>query len=209
MRLIKYTHACVRVEHEGRHLVIDPGVWAEPAALQGVSDVLVTHEHFDHVNADTLAAAIKLNPVLKVYTHQSVAEQLAVLGDAIVAVAPGETFTAAGFTVRVVGGEHAEIYDGLPGCANIGFIIDENVYHPGDSFFVPQGQVQTLLVPASAPWLKLSEALDFARAVKPARAIPIHDAMLSQLGLDNFDRWMGMKADTEYSRVPIGGSIEI
>jgi L-ascorbate metabolism protein UlaG (beta-lactamase superfamily) len=47
MRLIKYTHACVRLEHDGRALVIDPGTWSEPAALDGATAVLVTHEHFD------------------------------------------------------------------------------------------------------------------------------------------------------------------
>lgn len=39
-------------------------------------------------------------------------------------VAAGDTFTAAGFTVRAVGGEHAEIVDGLSGCPNLGFVFD-------------------------------------------------------------------------------------
>ena len=52
--------------------------------------------------------------------------------------------------LRVVGGAHAEIYEGLPGCANVGFVV-EGVYHPGDSLFVPDVPVTTLLVPWTVP----------------------------------------------------------
>ena len=66
--------------------------------------------------------------------------------------------------MHVVGGEHAEIYDGLPGCANVGFVLG-GVYHPGDAPHVPDVGVDTLLVPVSGPWLKIGEALGFVRAV--------------------------------------------
>ena len=51
MRLTRYSHSCVRLEHEGRVLVLDPGIWSEPRALRGADAVLVTHEHVDHVDA--------------------------------------------------------------------------------------------------------------------------------------------------------------
>src|SRR5437667_4238414 len=209
MRLIKYTHACVRIEDEGRVLLLDPGVWAENEAFTGASAVLVTHEHFDHIDTDRLTAAQQADPDLKIYTNADVAGQLADLGDAVVAVAPGEEFTAAGFGVRAVGGEHAEIYEGLPGCANIGFVIADRVYHPGDSLFVPDGEVDPLPVPISAPWLKLGEALDFVRAVKPRRAHPIHDAMYSQVGQELTDRWFNLKGNTDYSRLPLGEPVAV
>lgn len=207
MRLIKYTHACVRLEDNDRVLLIDPGTLAEPEAFAGVDDVLVTHEHADHVDVEALTRAKQSNPALKVYTHAALAAELQEL-DAQ-AVAAGDTFTAAGFSVKVVGGQHAEIYDGLPGCPNVGFIVDGNVYHPGDSYFVPDEEVETLLVPASGPWSKLGEALSFNRAIKPARAIAIHEAMLSELGLDNFGRWMEMKGETSYSRLRPGESVSL
>jgi L-ascorbate metabolism protein UlaG (beta-lactamase superfamily) len=214
MRLIKYSHACVRLEQDGRALVIDPGTWSEDAALYGASAVLVTHEHFDHLDTDRLSAAVAADPALRVYTHVAVAEQLKDLGGAVVAVPAGEEFSAAGFTVRAVGGEHAEIYDGLPGVPNIGFVVDTattggGLYHPGDALFVPDEPVGTLLVPTSAPWLKLAEAIDFVRAVAPRRAHSIHDALLSPLGQQVVDRWLAMKGDTDYARVPIGGSVDL
>lgn len=209
MHLIKYTHACVRLEDGDRALVIDPGVWTEPDALVEATDVLVTHEHFDHVDVDRLTAALAGNPRLRIHAPAATAAALSALGDAVRTVQVGDEFTAAGFGVQVVGGEHAEIYQGLPGCANVGYIIDGNVYHPGDSLFVPAEPVRTLLVPTSGPWLKLAEALDFVRAVAPQRAHSIHDAMLSPTGEQGVDRWLAMKGDTDYSRIPLGGSVTV
>jgi len=211
MRLTKFGHACVRLEQDDRVLVIDPGTWSETESLDhvGAVSVLVTHEHADHIDIDKLVAARKANPALTVYTNAALAEKLDRLEGAVTTVAVGQTFTAAGFSVRVVGGAHAEIYDGLPGCANVGFIVDENVYHPGDSVFVPGEKVETLLVPASAPWLKLREAIDFVRGVAPQRAFPIHDAMLNERGQGNFDNWIGMKGNTTYARLTIGESVTL
>ncbi|WP_037615978.1 MBL fold metallo-hydrolase [Streptomyces aureus] len=205
MRLTKYGHACVRIEDGDRVLVIDPGTFSETEALSGADAVLITHEHADHIDVDKLDAARKSVPGLTVHTHPALA---AALGRGTTAVAPGETFTAAGFTVQAVGGEHAEIIDGLPGCPNIGFVV-EGVYHPGDSLFVPDQPVHTLLVPASGPWLKLREAIEFVRAVRPARAFPIHDINLSDIGKENFDGWLEEEPGTEYARIPLGGSVDL
>ncbi|GIG70380.1 MBL fold metallo-hydrolase [Phytomonospora endophytica] len=210
MRLTKFTHACVRLDDGDRALVIDPGVWTEPEALDGVTDVLVTHEHYDHLNAELLAGAVKKG--VRIHTHPDVAEQLGDLGDAVSPISAGENRTVGGFLVEAVGGEHAEIYEGKPGCANLGFLVDAPsgvVYHPGDSLHEPGVPVGTLLVPAAAPWLKLSEALDFVRAVRPHRAHPIHDAILSEPGQGLVDRWFDMAGRTVYSRIPVGGSVEV
>jgi L-ascorbate metabolism protein UlaG (beta-lactamase superfamily) len=207
--MIKYGHACVRLEDGDRVLVIDPGLFTEAESLTGASDVLITHEHYDHVDREKIADARTENPDLRVYAPAPVAQQLANLGDVVVTVSSGDRFTAAGFAVRAVGGEHAEIYEGLPGVANIGYMVEDTIYHPGDSLFRPDTAVPTLLLPASAPWLKLAEALDFVRAVKPQRAHPIHDALLSDIGLTAFDNWVNLKGDTDYSRVPIGESVDL
>src|SRR5258708_4036623 len=115
MRLTKHGHACVRIESGDRVLVIDPGTLSETESLSGATAVLITHEHVDHIDIDKLRAARATNPAMTVHTHPALA---ATLGDGVTAVPAGDTFTAAGFTVRAVGGEHAEIIDGLPGCPN-------------------------------------------------------------------------------------------
>ena len=209
MRLIKFTHAAVRLERDGRSVLLDPGIFTEDEAYDGVSHILVTHEHADHVSAEKLAAQLERDPALEVYTSAAVAQQLGdALSPAVRTVEVGDRFTVNGFGVEAVGGQHAEIYEGLPGCANIGFIVD-GVYHPGDALHVPSSEVATLLVPTAAPWLKLAEGLDFVRAVKPQRAFSIHDAMLSRIGEAGVDNWMKMKGGTEYARIPVGSSVEV
>jgi L-ascorbate metabolism protein UlaG (beta-lactamase superfamily) len=205
MLLTKHGHACVRLEQDGRVLVIDPGTLTDAAALAGATAVLITHEHEDHVDVEKLRAAKLANPSLTIHAH---ADLVAEFDEGAIPVASGDTFISAGFTVRAVGGEHAEIIDGLPGCVNLGFIVD-GIYHPGDSFFVPEEAVDTLLVPSSGPWLKLSESIEFTRAVKPARAFPIHDAHLSDVGLATFDWLLEAKGGTAYSRIPVGESVTL
>ncbi len=204
MILTKYGHACVRISDGGRALVIDPGVFTEDAAFDGITDVLITHEHADHVDAKRLAGRD-----VNVYAPLPVVELLADEGVIAEAVDVGASFMAAGFSVLAVGGEHAEIFGGEPDCANLGFVLDEDVYHPGDSFFVPDLPVRTLLVPVSGPWLKLGEAIAFTRAIAPVRAFPIHDAVLSEIGNGLVDRWLTGAGETDYKRIPNGESIKI
>lgn len=209
MRLTKFTHACVRIEDGANTLVIDPGVFSEPESLAGADAVLVTHAHPDHLDVDKLSAAVRADPGLRIFTHADVVGEL---DAAATAVAPGDSFEAAGFRVRAVGGRHAEVYEGFPDCANVGFIVDTPsgaLYHPGDSLHLPDTPVDTLLLPAAAPWLKLAEALDFARAVAPRRIHPVHDAYLSELGWGIVDSWFDEESRAGYHRIPIGGFVEL
>jgi L-ascorbate metabolism protein UlaG (beta-lactamase superfamily) len=210
MRLTKFTHACVRLEDGERRLLVDPGEWSEPEVLDGVRAVLVTHEHADHLDKARLRAARAADPQLTVWASAGAAAALGDV-DGVVTVAPGDRITAGGFEVQVVGGTHAEIYEGLPGCDNVGYVVGGSggVYHPGDALHVPAVEVATLLVPAAAPWLKLAEAIDFIRAVAPARAHPIHDAMLTEIGHTIVGRWLQMKGATEYARLAPGESVEV
>jgi L-ascorbate metabolism protein UlaG (beta-lactamase superfamily) len=155
MRLIKFTHSCVRLELDGRVLVIDPGIWSEPRALDGVDAVLITHEHVDHVDVLRLRGAGV--PVFAPATAS-------LPGLETTAVSAGDRFTAAGFDVAALGGAHARIYGDLPNCANLGYVVDGRVYHPGDALFVPPDSVDVVLVPLQGSWLKTAEAIDFVNA---------------------------------------------
>ena len=207
MRITKFGHACVRLETAAGSVLVDPGVYSADADLAGVTDLLVTHEHADHLDVERLAPAVRDG--LRLHTNTAFAAVLAAEHGLMVhAVVPGETFPVAGLDVHVVGGEHAEIYDGLPGCANVGFVLG-GVYHPGDALHVPDVGVDTLLVPVSGPWLKIGEALGFVRAVGPARAFPVHDGLYNDLGNAGADRWMQLKGSTDYRRLAPGESAEV
>jgi hypothetical protein len=106
---------------------------------------------------------------------------LADLGQQVVAVGPDETFEAAGFSVRTFGGQHALIHPLIPIVANVGYVVEDTVAHPGDSLIVPPVPVQTLLLPVVAPWSKVAEVIDYLVAVRADRAYPIHDAIVGDL----------------------------
>jgi L-ascorbate metabolism protein UlaG (beta-lactamase superfamily) len=181
MQLTKFTHACVRLDDGDRSLVIDPGVFSEGAqALDGAGAVLITHEHPDHIDTDTVRAALDKDSALRLYAPSSVTSALNDLGDRVVTVSPGDTFEAGGFSVTAHGGQHALIHPAIPVIANVGYLV-AGVYHPGDSFFVPTEPVQTLLIPTNAPWSKAAEVIDFAVAVRAPRAHQIHDSLVTDV----------------------------
>lgn len=194
MRLTKLVHACVRLEKDGAVLVIDPGAYSGPDSMDGADAVLITHEHFDHMQPDTLRAALSENPGLEVWAGSSVAGQFTDLGDRVRVVAHGDEFTAAGFTVHVYGSRHALLHPEIPVVENVGFLVDGEVFHPGDALTVPEDSVGTLLLPISGPWLKLSDMIDYGRAVAPRQGYAIHEALLSPIGLGLIERFLGMAA---------------
>jgi L-ascorbate metabolism protein UlaG (beta-lactamase superfamily) len=208
MRIIKFGHACVRVEHEGVAVVVDPGVFTEVGALDGADAVLITHEHADHYLPDNLRATDA-----PVFTIDAVAakirEDAPEVAERVTVVAPGEEFDA-GLPVRAVGEMHAVIHPEMPRFFNSGYVLTagaEKVYHPGDALTGPDEDVDLLCVPVSAPWLKASEAIDFARAVKAPRNLAIHDRIYSEAGLGIVDGHMNAflpKAGQEYVRLADG-----
>jgi L-ascorbate metabolism protein UlaG (beta-lactamase superfamily) len=212
MRITKFGHACVRIEHDGRVLVIDPGSFTEREALDGATGVLITHEHFDHYDLDHLRATD-----VPVFTIDAVARQIADepnVRERVTVVAPGDEFDA-GLPVRAVGEWHAVIHDELPRFHNTGFVVSAggtSVYHPGDSFTKPGQPVDVLLVPISGPWMKLGEAVDFARDVGAERNLAIHELINSDLGLQLADgRMSAMLGDRGlgYERVSPGSDMTL
>jgi L-ascorbate metabolism protein UlaG (beta-lactamase superfamily) len=209
MRLTKYSHACIRLERDGV-LVIDPGGFSERVALDGVDAVLITHEHGDHLSLDALTEALARRPAVRIFTHPEVVAKLGDLASVATAVNSGDDFTAAGFGVRVYGGWHALIHQDLPRVPNLGYVIDESVYHPGDSFDVPADvQVDTLFVPISAPWLKAAESIDFIRAVKPRRAYALHDAIINENGAGLIKGLLPRLTGIDYERLSPGESVTV
>ncbi|MEU5527371.1 MBL fold metallo-hydrolase [Micromonospora chersina] len=208
MQVTKYTHSCVRLEHDGGVLVVDPGVYSEPEALDGVDAVLITHEHPDHVNVEALTRALDRRPVT-VNGPASLAGALGDAAEALTVVAPGESFTAAGVAVRAYGGQHAVIHPDIPVIQNLGYVFNDVVYHPGDSLVVPDDiQVDTLFAPIHAPWSKFSEVVDFIRAVAPRRAFALHDGLLNDRGFGVLDRQYTVLSNTEYRRLEPGTRID-
>lgn len=200
----------MRVEHssEDGHthvIVLDPGEFTEPEAVDGATAVLVTHEHPDHYSADHLRRANS-----PVFTIAAVAAKIRAdapdVAEHLRVVAPGQQFDV-GVPVQAVGDKHAVIHPELKRFDNSGYLLDIGgwlVFHPGDALTPPGREIDVLLLPVSAPWLKVSEAIDFAREVSAPTNLAIHDMVYSEIGLGIVDgqleRFLGQRGQSYLRR---------
>jgi len=212
MTITKFGHASVRIEHRGVTLLLDPGVFTGPEALPGADAVLITHEHPDHVDPEHLRALD-----CPIFTIADVAVRLAEdapdLTHRVRVVSPGQRFDA-GLPVTAVGELHAVIHPELPRVHNSGYLVevgDKRLYHPGDALTGPDTEVDVLCVPVSAPWLKASEAIDFARDVGAPVSLAIHDRVYSDAGLGIVDGHMERFLPTgqRYVRLADGDDLDL
>jgi L-ascorbate metabolism protein UlaG (beta-lactamase superfamily) len=213
MELTKHNHACVTFDKGGSRLLLDPGTLTPNAAelAAGAGTILITHEHFDHFDEAAIAVALEARPELRVYGPAAVVDRWQGRPGQVTAVAEGDRFDADGFDIAVFGDLHASIHRDIPQVANVGYLIDGRVYHPGDAYYAPPVPVTTLLVPTSGPWTKFGEAVDFVRAVSPDSAVQIHEMMLSELGQQALAAFISPKALTDVSLtiVPVGDTVTV
>ena len=210
MKLTKYEHACFSLEKDEQILVIDPGAFTKDFTVtDNISGIIITHAHPDHFDPDTLASILDKNPDSLLISTEEVVQKMP--GHASKVAHPGEAIKVGPFELAFFGEKHAIIHDTLPIIDNFGVLINESVYFPGDSFTLPDRPVDTLALPVGAPWLKISEAMDFFTAVKPRFAFPTHDAIFSDIGKNLVDGRMKSVAeglDTEFRRID-GQTIDV
>ena len=182
MQLTHFGHSCLLAEFDHTKVLFDPGTFAHGfEGITGLSAILVTHQHPDHVDPARLPALIEANPDAALYTDSQTAAQQ----DApFQVVHVGDELSVGELTIRALGGRHAVIHPEIPVIENLSYLVDDGghrarLMHPGDALFVPDEPVDVLAAPASAPWMRISEAVDYLRAVAPARAVPIHQGIIA------------------------------
>jgi L-ascorbate metabolism protein UlaG (beta-lactamase superfamily) len=200
MKLAKYRHACFTVEKDDQILVIDPGEFSQDfIAPEHVVVVVITHKHGDHFDHDQLASIIDKNPDALIIGPEEVTAEIEVFQTK--AVRAGDTAVVGPFSLQFTGGKHAVIHSSIPIAENVGVIINELLYYPGDSLVLPGKPVDTLALPAAAPWMKIGEGIDFLITIKPRLAFPTHDAILSQEGKELCDAVFANANSIEYKRL--------
>ena len=163
MQIVHLGQSCVLVETGTARLLLDPGVYSTGfAELTDLDAILVTHQHPDHLDMDRLPALLAANPAAELLVDSGSAPMLTNAGIAHRIVRPGQRLELGSTAVDVIGGD-----------AGI-------VLHPGDGLDPCPRSVDLLFLPTAAPWLKVSEAADYLRAVAPVLAIPIHQAILAK-----------------------------
>lgn len=228
MRLTKFEHVCLALEIDGDSLLVDPGSYSQDFIMpRKVVAVVITHEHPDHLSDELLKRILEANPKAVIIAHESITSrypdwptQAAVATAATTALADdaggaGGAAPAASpiqvgpFKLQFFGGQHQPIDESMPVPPNLGVMINDTVYYPGDSFTIPTGpnvpnQIPTLALPVSAPWLKFDMSAKFLKDIHPILAFPTHDAILSEVGKQLVDRMIGDVANsigTQYKRL--------
>ncbi|MGW4774358.1 MBL fold metallo-hydrolase [Nocardia sp. NPDC004278] len=188
MKITHFGHACVLLEIPTPgteiRLLIDPGTYSTGfEELRGLTAVLITHSHPDHIDIDRLTALLAANPTADVVADSASAALLSGLDRTVTTVKPGDKLGVAEVRVDVIGGAHACIHAALPNVLNNGYVIDGSILHPGDDLetFLEGHAIEVLLIPVGGPWMKIGEAVDFLRRVAPRVAIPIHQAGLAEI----------------------------
>ena len=223
MKLTKHGHACLEFELGGERLLLDPGFYSEPmGATPNVRAIVITHQHDDHCFEDQLDAIIATQvaagrPAPKIYSVDEVCARLAKAAEIrgtrydSQAVHHGDFIEDGPFTLEFFGDLHAEIHRSIPLVQNCGVMVNGKLYYPGDSYTQPDRPVELLAVPTSAPWLKISDVIDFVAAVKPRRSFATHNALLSDFGhaLNNGRVQSTTEAGGgEFTYLKIGDSLE-
>lgn len=177
MKITKLGHCCLLIETKGKRVLTDPGSYTVEAhsKIENIDYILFTHEHQDHYHIDSLKVLLQKNPQAIIYSNNSVSELLTKEGIAHNLVNNGDTVSLGEILVTGIGEKHAQMHSSIPVSENMGYFIDDRLWYPGDAFTNPERAVEILALPVSGPWMKISEAIDYALLLKPKKVFPVHD----------------------------------
>ncbi len=210
MELTHFGHSCLLASFPGTQILFDPGNFSHGfEGITGLSAILITHQHPDHADPARLSALVEANPGASLYADPQTAAQL---GGGWRAVHAGDEFAVDGLRIRGVGGRHAVIHPEIPVIDNTSYLIGDSEHparlmHPGDALFVPDEPVHVLATPAAAPWMKISEAVEYLRAVAPTHAVPIHQGIIAPQARGIFYSRLTEMSDTDFRVLPEEDSV--
>lgn len=193
MKITKLEHSGIIFEKDGKKVVCDPVEFTEKLpVMEGVVAVVITHKHGDHLQIGRLTEILEKNREVRVFTTSDATPEV----PHAEVVRNGDEVRVSEFELKFFGKNHAEIIPGVVPCENIGVLVDGEFVNPGDSFDMPAdlGEVKVLFVPSAAPWCKVSEGMGYIKTVKPKIAVPVHNAVLSDLGNGFNNNWLGAAA---------------
>ncbi len=113
----------------------------DPSRLEFVDVATSSHNHTDHLDADTLGPLLRANPAIKLVVpaanREFVAERLGIPPDRLIVVDDGQSISVAGFTIHAIPAAHETIERDEQGrCRFLGYVVEFGgmaVYHSGDT----------------------------------------------------------------------------
>jgi len=184
MKITKFGHCCMLIEENGVRVLTDPGTYTTAQNdVKNIDVVLITHEHLDHFHIESLKAVLGNNPNAVIITNASVDKLMKEAGiRGVQIIEDGQNTEVKGIKISGHGTAHAEIFREWPIVQNTGYSIGSRLFYPGDALTNPKVPVDVLAWPSAGPWLKISEALDYALDLMPKILFPVHDGMLNENG---------------------------
>lgn len=181
MKIKKLGHCCLVIEEKGKRIMTDPGSYtvADHAKEKNIDLIIITHEHGDHIHADSLKKALENNPGAKVVTNSGVGKLLIGAGIEFETLEGEDAKNFGGLTLQAQDCKHEEIFRELGQVQNTGYFIGSRLFYPGDSLYNPPGPVEILALPVAGPWTRVREYMDYVLKVKPKISFPVHDGMLA------------------------------
>ncbi len=180
MKVKKYPQSHLLITNDsGKKLIIDPGYLTyekgfKVSDFQGADVYLITHQHLDHLDINTIKEIVGENPV---YCNADVVSKLAEVGVKANEVTNRQKFSVAGFEIVAVDIPHFEV-PGKEVPQNTGYLIDGIFFHPGDGGEAPNHlHSDNLALLIANPWISpghYGKAIEFAKALEAKLVIPIH-----------------------------------
>jgi L-ascorbate metabolism protein UlaG (beta-lactamase superfamily) len=169
----------------------------DPELFRNISAVSSSHNHTDHLDAETLMPIIRNNPDIRFIIPEAnrdfVAERIKSDRNFPVGLNDGRSYTVGHFTYHGVPAKHNEIdRDAHGNCKYMGYVIEFGgfkIYHSGDTLWFPTMvdylqpfQVDLALLPINgndparevAGNLDTKEAAQLAKAINAKMVIPCH-----------------------------------
>ena len=187
MKITKLEHSGIIIEKDGENIIFDPVKFTKKLPeINNVVTIIITHKHSDHFQPEVIARILQNSPNAKIFTTADTAPNI----ENAISVKAGDSHDVGNFKLDFFGKDHAAIIPGQIPCENIGTAVDGRIVNPGDSFDLPDFTPEVLFTPIAAPWCKISESIDYVKKAHPRVVIPIHDAVLSDLGKKFNENWL-------------------
>ena len=173
MKITKYAHACLLVEADNRVGLIDPGNYSYTYGkfnldnIAQLDDLIITHEHQDHMFIPMIQAVIAKFPNVAIVTTEVAKQQLAKEGITNVSTTGNEQ-------IELFEADHESMEPLFRVNQNTGVHYLNKLSHPGDSHHFAVSK-DVLALPITAPWGTLAHAAEIGQNLKPKYIIPIHD----------------------------------
>lgn len=211
MKITKFGHSCVLIETPDRVGIFDPGDWSWNSGsfdinkLERLDDILITHEHADHMYLPFIKVLLKKFPQASIITTEPAAAQLLLEGINNV-VSSSNNFVAL-FSANHESME--PLADAPP--VNTGIHYLDVFTSPGDSHHFTDTK-KVLALPITAPWGTTAKAAALIEELRPKYVLPVHDWLWREEICQKFYERLSVfcdKLDIKFIEAKDGEPVEI